>query len=98
SIFLSSRERFSAKSGEFSSAVIEDFNSAVHNLRVSKNFYSGYYPDNYFAFWTHLEVETLYALKDKQTLSEVMDYIMGLPQRKFERFEVPEYSGEELPF
>lgn len=68
------------------------------NLSVSKACFSGDYSDNYFAFWTHLDVEALYALKDMQTLSEVMDYIMGLPQRKFERFQVPEYSGEELPF
>jgi len=68
------------------------------DLRVSKDYYSGYYPDNYFAFWTHLEVETLYALKDMQTLAEIMDYIRDLPPREYEGFEVLDNDGEELSY
>lgn len=68
------------------------------DLRVSKAYFNEDYPKNYFAFWTHIEVEKLYALKDMQTLAEILDYIKGLPQREYKRFEVPEDSGEELPF
>lgn len=68
------------------------------DLRVNKDFFNEDYPDTYFGFWTHLEIEHLYALKDMQTLAEIMDYIKGLPPRKYEPLKVLEDDGEELPF
>lgn len=71
-------------------------------LQVSKShgFYdSGNYPNNYFAFWTHLEVEMLYDLKDMQTLTEIMDFIKDLPPREYKRFEILGNSDEEeIPY
>ncbi|MGG1513729.1 hypothetical protein ABE419_25895 [Brevibacillus agri] len=71
-------------------------------LKVSKfHFFddAGNYPDNYYSFWTHLEVEMLYDLKDMQTLLEIMEYIKDLPPKEDKRIEILGSSDEEeIPY
>ena len=76
--------------------------STPDELQIRKFHYiddAGNYPDNYFAFWTHLEVEMLYDLKDMQTLLEIMEYIKDLPPKEYKRFEIFGSSDEEeIPY
>ncbi|MCM3561566.1 hypothetical protein M4D57_23815 [Brevibacillus borstelensis] len=73
----------------------------IGKLECTKEYYlneKGVYPDNYFAIWTYLEADQLYSLKDMQTLAEIMDCIRNFPPREYQRIEVFEDCGEELPF
>lgn len=75
--------------------------SDIGKLECTKEYYlneKGVYPDNYFAFRTFFEAEQLFTLKDIQTLAEIMECIRKFPPRVYERTEVSEDNGEELPF